>query len=152
MYRAYQETLVKKEIAKENKDLPTYIVAFAPEEILDKFPTDNTQLLAKKLYEVTSKVKDGSQSKEKAEILDQYLGSNANIIRKIEPVTYESEIDGDHPINKHLREGFQQRYLPTRANEDSAKCVDLPIKMHSTKTTNVDFAEPKDCSGYEIGF
>ena len=24
--------------------------------------------------------------------------------------------------------------------------------MHSTKTTNVDFAEPKDCSGYEMGF
>ena len=143
--------LVKREIAKENKDLPTYIAALTPQEILDKIPTDNRELLAKELCEVTSKVKDGSQSKEKAEILHQYLGSNANIIRKIDPVTYEFSIDGDHPLNRHLREGLQQRYLPTRANDDSAKCVDLPIKMHSTKTTNVDFAEPKDCSSYERG-
>lgn len=139
---------IKRNLENQNDNPLSFTVALTSENILSKVqaiePEKNVMsTLTSTVLDLTEK-----QNSEK-NIIEGLVGSTEESVR---PLTYESRIDGDHWLRKNLRAALKQRLLTTKASNDQARSVELPIPAHVAKET-VDFAEPDNINysnGLEI--
>ncbi len=130
---------IKKNLENQNNNPLSFTVALSSEDVLSKVQQTHSENqvishLSATILDITE-----NQGSEKT-LIDNLIGSTD---KPLKPLTYESQIDGDHWLRKNSRAALKQRLLDTKPSNDQARCVELPIPVHVAKET-VNFAEPED--------
>jgi hypothetical protein len=130
---------IKRNLENQNNNPLSFTVALSSEDILSKVQAIEPE--NKVISTLTATILDMTEKQNlEKDLIEGLVGSTEQTLR---PLTYESQIDGDHWLRKNLRAALKQRLLNTKASNDHARCVELPIPAHIAKET-VNFAEPED--------
>ncbi len=127
---------IKTNLEKQNKNPLSFTVALSSEDFLSK--VQETRPEDEVLSDLRTTVLDITKNpgSEKA-LIENIVGSTEELLN---PLTYQSKIEGDHWLRKNLRAALKQRLLDTKSTNDQAQ---VPVPAHDFKE-KVNFAEPVD--------